>query len=75
MIATKGFFALTKALKPYRQKQLNVIFRTLVMGGSGPGSDSNEGIFRINQSTEALPSEAVECHFQDTRYGWKWTWE
>ena len=38
---------------------------------SGPGSNGNEGVLHIPQSsrTEASPSDAVQYHIQDTHWG------
>ena len=43
----------------------------IILGQSGPSSNSNEGVLHISQSSrsEASPSDAVQCHTQDSVLG------
>ena len=48
------------------------LVNSTTLSQSGPGSNGNEGVLHIPQSsrTGASPSDAIECHTEDTSSIW-----
>ena len=49
---------------------MNTSIVTITPGASGPGNNGIEGILHIHQCsrTGTSPSDAVQCHIQDTHW-------
>ena len=68
----KFFFAHSPIEYEYFLKGFIWLIGTINPFPSGPGSNGNEGVLHISQTsrTGASPSDAVKCHTQDTRSIW-----